>query len=72
MHGKRETHKIEVSIFDKVELLIEKLSEIEPDEMLKYYSSRLLYCMGKLQTLKLDKTFESLNLKNHSKILLLG
>jgi|LakMenEpi03Oct11_1017367.scaffolds.fasta_scaffold03469_2 hypothetical protein len=54
MHGKRETHKIEVSIFDKVELLIEKLSEIEPDEMLKYYSSRLLYCMGKLQTLKLD------------------
>ena len=28
MHGKRETHKIEVSIFDKVELLIEKLSEI--------------------------------------------
>jgi hypothetical protein len=48
MHGKRQTHKIEVSIFDKVELLIEKLSEIEPDEMLKYYSSRLLYCMGKL------------------------
>lgn len=72
MHGKRTTHNIQVSIFDKVELIIEKLSEIEPDEMLKYYSSRLLYCMGKLQTLKLDQTFESLNLKNRSQILLLG
>ena len=31
MHGERKTHNIEVSIFDKVELIIDKLNEIEPD-----------------------------------------
>ena len=48
MHGERKTHHLEFSIMDKVGKVIEKLTEIEPQEMLKYYSFRLLLPMGRL------------------------
>jgi len=38
MHGKRLTHSVEVSIFDKVEVVIEKLLKLEQDEMVRYLS----------------------------------
>lgn len=38
MHGKRLTHSVEVSIFDKLEVVIEKLLKLEQDEMVRYLS----------------------------------
>jgi len=58
MHGERKTHRMEFSIMDKVEKVTEKLAEIEPQEMLKYYTFRLLFPIGRLQELKTDLTFE--------------
>ena len=72
MHGKRKTHSIEVSIFDKVEVLMDKLLKLEQDEMVRYLSYKLLYCMGKVQTLDLSKVIWTLGLKNGSQILLVG
>lgn len=53
MHGKRTNHSIEVSIFDKAEAIIDKLFKLELDEMVRYMSYKLLYCMGKVQQLDL-------------------
>jgi len=33
LHGQRKTHTFQVSIFDKVEKIREKLNELEPEEM---------------------------------------
>lgn len=54
MHGERLTHRLEFSIMDKVSKILEKLEEIEPAEMMKYYSFRLMLPMGRLQELKTD------------------
>lgn len=66
MHGKRTTHMIEVSIYDKAEVLIDKLLKIEQAELLKYISIKLMHCMGSVKTLDLKKTIYSLGLKNDS------
>jgi len=55
MHGKRLTHNIEVSIFDKVEVIIDKLIKLETEELVKYLSYKFLFCMGKVQTLDFNK-----------------
>jgi len=64
MHGKRSIHTVEVSIYDRVEVIINKLLKIDQDEMIRYFSYKLLYCMDKIQTLDLKKTIWSLGLKN--------
>ena len=33
LHGQRKTHTLQVSIFDKVEKIREKLDELEPEDM---------------------------------------
>lgn len=66
MHGKRLTHSVEVSIFDKVEVVIEKLLKLEQDEMVRYLSYKLIYCMAKVTPLDLKKTVWSQGLKNGS------
>lgn len=64
LHGTRPTHSIEVSIFDRLEIVIDKLFRIEKEEMLRYFSYKLLHCIGKLTTLDLKKSIHSLGLKN--------
>lgn len=66
MHGKRLTHNIEVSIFDKVEVIIDKLIKLETEELVKYLSYKFLFCMGKVQTLDFNKSIWSQGLKNGS------
>jgi hypothetical protein len=51
LHGIRATHSIEVSIFDKLEVVIEKLMRFDKGEMLRYFSYKFLHCMGKLTAL---------------------
>lgn len=66
MHGKRLTHNIEVSIFDKVEVIIDKLIKLETEELVKYLSYKLFFCMGRVQTLDFNKSIWSQGLKNGS------
>jgi hypothetical protein len=40
-----------VSIVDKIQVIIDKLIELEPKEMAGYYVSRLIYPMGYLRNL---------------------
>jgi hypothetical protein len=72
MHGKRLTHLVELSIFDRVETIIDKLRKLEQAEMLQYISYKLIYCMGKMNALDFKKTIWSLGLKNDSQLLLVG
>lgn len=48
MHGDRRTHRVEVSIFDRLMVVIDKLTKLEETEMLKYSCYKLMYCMGKI------------------------
>ena len=72
MHGKRTTHSLEVSIFDKLEVVIDKLFKLEQNEMVRYFNYKLLYCMSKVTPLDLKKTIWSLGLKTGSQLLLVG
>lgn len=45
-HGDRKTHKIDVSILDKISVVVDKLKELEGPEMKRYYHSKLIYPMG--------------------------
>lgn len=36
LHGQRKTHTFQVSIFDKVDKIKEKLQELEPEDMQSY------------------------------------
>jgi len=72
LHGTRPTHSIEVSIFDKLEVVIDKLLHLQQDEMLRYFSYKLLHCMSKLTTLDLKKSIHSLGLRNGTQLLLWG
>ena len=50
-HGDRKVHSIRVSILDKIQVVIEKLKDLEPKEMAKYYNTKLIYPMGTLRNL---------------------
>lgn len=72
MHGKRLTHTVEVSIYDRAEIVIDKLIKLDQEEMTTYFNYKLLYCMGKLHTLDLKKPIWSLGLKSGAQLLLVG
>jgi hypothetical protein len=72
MHGKRLSHSIEVSIFDRVKTVIDKLMKIDQDDMVRYISYKLLLCMGKMQALDLKKLIWQCGLKNDTQLLFVG
>ena len=57
---------MDVSIFDKVEAIIDKLFRRDQNDMIKYLNYKLYYCMGKMQALDLKKSIASYRLKNDS------
>lgn len=61
-----------MSIFDKVEKICEKLSEVEPEQMLKYPTPRLIYPMGKIRSLDFDQVIEQVQLKSNCTLVLMG
>ena len=61
-HGERKKHAIRVSILDKISVVIDKLTELEPSEMQRYYISKLLLPRFKLLNLNdfMDHSFMDL------------
>ena len=72
LHGQRKTHTFQVSIFDKVEKIRDKLDSLEPEDMRQYPSPRLIYPMGKLRILDMNDTIEKTELKSNCTLVLMG
>lgn len=59
LHAQRKTHTMFVSIFDKVQKILDKLSEAEPDDLKMYQPfPKLIYPVGKIRVLNKDVTIE--------------
>jgi hypothetical protein len=73
-HGERKRHEIKVSILDKIKVIIDKLNELEPEEMNAYYATKLVYPMGYLRNLNnsLDKTFMEEHIPHNCKMVFVG
>ena len=71
-HGKRTVHKIRVSITDPVERIINKLFQIEPEEMGLYHNLKLVMPIGRIVTLQMDQSIEKQRIPHDANLLLLG
>ena len=73
-HGDRKVHKIRVSILDKIYVIVDKLKELEPEEMGKYYATKLVYPMGYLRNLNdcFDKSFMEEHIPHEAKLVFVG
>jgi len=65
-------YTLEFNVTDKLSKIIKFLNEIDFDEMRKYHEYRLVYPMGTLKTLDLDKSFYELSLPSEAKLVLMG
>ena len=50
-HGQRKTHRIEVSILDKISVIEDRLLELEKSEIQQYKIAKLVYPMGSLRNM---------------------
>lgn len=57
---------------DKLDRITHKLTEKDPEEMRKYHECRLIYPMGALKQLSLDKTFAEQRVPHEAQLVLLG
>jgi hypothetical protein len=62
LHGERKTHSFMVSIMDSSSKLLELLHMADPLNMVQYYQTRLIYPMGRLQTIDFKKRIFELQL----------
>lgn len=63
-----------MSILDKIKVIIDKLSQEEPAQMKRYYSSKLIYPMGYLRNLSdcLEHTFMQEQIPHQAKLVFVG
>ena len=71
LHDDRKTHTVHVSIIDLVSKIKEKLQELDP-VVKKYQTVKLVYPMGKIKVLGLDKTVESQQIHENTTLVLMG
>lgn len=73
-HGARATHSFEVSILDRIQVLIDKLGKADGSELSYYHESRLVYPMGYLRNLStcLQETFLDQHIPDGAKLVLVG
>jgi len=57
---------------DNLKKIIEALKGVDSEEMQKYHECRLVYPMGNLKTLSLDKTFFEQGVPADAKLVLMG
>ena len=72
LHGQRKTYTFQVSIFDKVDKIREKLHELSPEDIQSYPTPRLIYPMGKLRILDMEDLIEKVELKSGCTLVLMG
>lgn len=72
LHGQRKTHSFQVSIFDKIDKICDKLREVEPEDMKAYSQPRLVYPVGKIRILNLEDSIEKVELKANCTLVLMG
>ena len=65
-------HTLQVSIFDKIQKIVDRLCEEEPEEMKAYPSPRLIYPMGRLRILNFEDTIEKAELPSNCTLVLMG
>ena len=66
LYGKRTCHKIEVSVMDKLQRVMDDLNRLDEEELQKYHECKLIYPMGHLRVLSLDKSLYELNVPHEA------